>query len=333
MRFFNRVWHVFICLCLLTGCSKQREPSKLDAWMQEKDKVRVLSTTAMIGDLVAKVGKEHVAGEVLILGEIDPHSYELVKGDDEKISFAQIVFYNGLGLEHGASLRYALQKHPHAVAVGNAVQKEHPELILIEEGQVDPHIWMDISLWAGTVEPIVDTLSQIDPDHQQEYQNNGEELLKEMMNAHQKIREEMLQIPSEKRFLVTSHDAFNYFTRAYLADASERERDQWQKRFEAPEGLAPDGQLSAADIQRIINHICFYHVTVLFPESNVSRDSLKKIISACKEKGIDVTISDQVLYGDAMGAPSTDGDNYIKMIQHDANVLRDAWDHGSRNGA
>ena len=75
---------------------------------------------------------------------------------------------------------------------------------------------------------------------------------------------------------MTSHDAFNYFARAYLADPEEVE---WQKRFEAPEGLAPDGQLSVADIQRIIDHICMYRIAVLFPESNVSRDSLRKIIS------------------------------------------------------
>jgi len=314
-----------LCVFFLAGCSSEREPSKLDAWMQEKDKVRVLSTTAMVGDLVANIGREHVAGQTLILGEIDPHSYELVKGDDEKISFAQIVFYSGLGLEHGASLRYSLLHHSNAVALGDCIQKEHPELILTDDGQIDPHVWMDISLWAKAVGPIVAALSRTDPAHAAEYQLNGEKFLQEMLSAHQDIREKMLQIPVEKRFLVTSHDAFNYFTRAYLADASEREQADWNKRFEAPEGLAPDGQLSAADIQRIINHICLYHVTVVFPESNVSRDSLRKIISACKEKGINATISSQALYGDAMGGLDSDANGYIKMIQHDANVLQNAW--------
>ena len=314
-----------ICIFFLAGCSNEREPSNLDTWMQEKDRVRVLSTTAMLSDLVANIGKEHVAGQTLIIGEIDPHSYELVKGDDEKISFAQIVFYNGLGLEHGASLRYSLQHHVNAVALGDCIQKEHPELILTKGGQLDPHVWMDISLWAKAIGPIVAALSRLDPEHEGEYQQNGEKFLQKMMAAHQEIRGAMLLIPSEKRFLVTSHDAFNYFARAYLADPSETSRADWQKRFEAPEGLAPDGQLSAADIQRTINHICLYHVTVVFPESNVSRDSLKKIISACKEKGIDTTISNQVLYGDAMGGLDSDANGYLKMIQHDANVLINAW--------
>jgi manganese/zinc/iron transport system substrate-binding protein len=291
--------------------------------MLEQTKVRVFSTTAMIDDLVAKIGGEYVVHLPLILGEIDPHSYELVKGDDEKLSHAQVVFYNGLGLEHGASLRYALQHHPAAIAIGDQIQRENPELILIEKGHVDPHIWMDISLWAKAIDPIIAALSQKDPEHAGDYQKNGEVLRTEMLQMHQEILGQMDKVASAKRFLVTSHDAFNYFARAYLAFPGEKD---WQKRFEAPEGLSPDGQLSATDIQRIIDHICRYQITVLFPESNVSRDSLKKIVAACKEKGITVTISSQVLYGDSMGEETSEAHHYLSMIAHDADVLISAWE-------
>ena len=102
---------------------------------------------------------------------------------------------------------------------------------------------------------------------------------------HARIKSRMQAIPSEKRFLVTSHDAFNYFTRAYLASEDELETDSWQKRFAAPEGLAPESQLSPSDIQHIIGHLHKYNINVLFPESNVSKDSIRKILQARKCKG------------------------------------------------
>jgi manganese/zinc/iron transport system substrate-binding protein len=147
-----------------------------------------------------------------------------------------------------------------------------------------------------------------------------------MLQMHEQIYDVLQKIPEQKRFLVTSHDAFNYFTRAYLATPNEKTQAEWQMRVEAPEGLAPEGQLSTADIQKIIDHLIEYKIQIVFPESNVSRDSLKKIVHACAQKGLVVKISSGVLYGDAMGAPQSDADTYLKMIKHDADVLIKAWD-------
>src|SRR5580692_1061201 len=120
------IFFVFLCSCLFMSCTSSS--SDIDRWTTTNGKVKVLSTTAMIDDIVGYVGGARVDHISLILGEIDPHGYELVKGDDEKISLAEIIFYNGLGLEHGASLRYALNHHPCAIALGNRVQREAPEL-------------------------------------------------------------------------------------------------------------------------------------------------------------------------------------------------------------
>jgi manganese/zinc/iron transport system substrate-binding protein len=304
-------------LALSFGCSKapQKEP--------DEKKLKVLSTIGMIDDFVGEIAKDRVQHIALIQGEIDPHSYELVKGDDEKITSSEIVFSNGLGLEHGASLRYQLEHHPHLVSVGDKVQKEYPDKILKEHGEVDPHIWMDPSLWALTIDPIVQALSEADPENEAFYKQNGEVLKDKIMQMHEKIKIQLQNIPENKRYLVTTHDAFNYFTRAYLATPDENTRSLWQKRFVAPEGLAPEGQLSTADIQKIIQHICKFHIQVVFPESNLSKDSLKKIVHACKEKGCPVRISKETLYADAMG-PKKDG-GYMHMMEHDANVLSKEW--------
>lgn len=317
---------IFLCLIGCTCDDRTSHVQALRQWMTSNGKLKVLSTTAMINDLVKEVGKEHVDGLTLIVGELDPHSYQLVKGDDEKLIFADLIFYNGLGLEHGPSLQSFLSHHSKAIPLGDKIQTEDPMLILSYKGQQDPHIWMDISLWAKTVTHIVAALSQKDPAHAEIYQMNGQKLVQKMIEEHENIKKELHAIPANKRYLVTSHDAFNYFTRAYLAEAGEN-REVWQERFAAPEGLAPDSQLSATDIQEIIRHLKNYHIRVIFPESNISRDSIRKIVQAAKEKGIDVKIAMTSLYADAMGKEGSDGDTYLKMIKHNAKTIASYLDH------
>ncbi len=297
----------------------------MEIWAQQNGKIKILSTTAMIDDIVGQIGGDRIDHIALITGEIDPHSYELVKGDDEKLLLAQLVFYNGLGLEHGASLRYQLEHHSNAVGVGNEVLKKHPQFILYADKEIDPHIWMDVSLWSYIVDPIIESLSKLDPEGKEIYVKNGASVREKMLQTHKDIDNDLQAIPQQRRYLVTSHDAFNYFTRAYLASPNEKTQVEWQKRFDAPEGLAPEGQLSAADIQKIIDHLIEYQIHVVFPESNVSRDSLKKVVHACAQKGLSVKISSEALYGDAMGSKGSDADTYLKMMRHNADVLIQAW--------
>lgn len=321
----NRFFLFFISLILMffSGCQNDKKNTLFTQWMKSEGKIRTLSTTQMVGDLVQTVGGEYVTNMTLIIGELDPHSYQLVKGDDEKLASADLIFFNGLGLEHGPSLQRHLIDNPKAIPLGDMVRKKDPALILNFQGQIDPHIWMDISLWAKTIPYIVEALSIKDPAHQDDYRANGEKLKQEMAQAHQRIRDMLQQIPEEKRYLVTSHDAFNYFARAYLASNEEQTKGNWMQRFAAPEGLAPDSQLSASDIQFIIDHLKRYNIKILFPEANVSKDSIKKILTAGSENGLQLKISSKSLYGDSMGAPSSDGGTYIKMIEHNAKTILD----------
>lgn len=300
---------MMVVLCL--GCSKR--PSQT-SWQTDNGKLKVVSTVAMIHDLVQEIGGDYIDSCALIKGELDPHSYELVKGDDEKFLRADLIFYNGLGLEHGLSLRKHLQDNPKAIAVTSAILKEDPSQILISEGQYDPHVWMDIALWMKIIDPIVEACSSKDPQHAEEYRKRGESLLEKMKSADERAFQKLQAIPQEKRYLVTSHDAFNYFTRHYLAVPGE---SNWEARCEAPEGLAPDAQLSLSDIIDIISHISKYQISVLFPESNVSKDSLRKILNASREKGFNLRLASDSLYGDSMGNASS----YLEMINHNIDVI------------
>jgi manganese/zinc/iron transport system substrate-binding protein len=327
---FSRVVICFIIVSLcgifiFSACSTKQDLA-FKNWVEQEDKVRILSTTAMIGNVVEQIGQQKVASLVLIQEELDPHSYELVKGDDEKIQLADAVFYNGLGLEHGASLYYQLKNQKKAIAVAEAIQERHPEKMIYVNGACDPHVWMDVSLWVETVKPIVEQLVSIDPKHADYYQKNAVEYREKLLELHRYITKILQSVPQEKRYLVTSHDAFNYFTRAYLATEEEKQYEKWHQRFQAPEGLAPDSQLSLLDIKRIISHLKRYEILVIFPESNVSQDSLKKIVDCMHHQGKSLVIASDVLYGDSMGPCSEDNPaSYMKMLEYDAGVLMHYW--------
>lgn len=299
-------------LLLIVGCAQT--PSSDAARFHDDGKIKILSTTAMIDDLAREIGGEYVDSIPLIRGELDPHSYELVKGDDEKFAASDLVFYNGLGLEHGLSLRQNLEHNPKAVDLSASILKANPEAILIVEGQYDPHIWMDVTLWMQVVEPISSALSSKDPDHADYYRARAETLLNQMRLVDEAALLRLQAIGSEKRYLVTSHDAFNYFTRRYLAAPGEVE---WKNRCAAPEGLAPESQMSVTDVMAILSHVEEFNISVLFPESNMNKDALKKILSAAKEKGLSIRLCPHALYADSMGETGS----YLEMMNHNMRII------------
>lgn len=322
MTIFKKVFLIPVLAALLAamvvncfvGCSSgSGRGARLKEWMKDSKELRILCSTAQVGDLVSAVGGERVKTWVLIQGDLDPHSYELVKGDDEKLLHSDCIFYNGLNLEHGASLSSFLRSSPKAVALGDKIAEKNPEIILKRGDVVDPHLWMDISVWKRAVDPILQKLTQVDPDGASYYEERALVLEQKMEQVHREIRDRLHQVPAHKRYLLTSHDAFRYFTRGYLAADNESD---WQKRFAAPEGLAPDGQLSPVDIQRMIDYLRQHRISVLFPESNVSRDSIKKIASAGNELGLEIRVCHETLYGDSMS-----GLSYLEMMRKNADVV------------
>lgn len=303
---------IFCISVFLVACSA-KGASKLSAWARPNGKVKVLCTTEMVADLVRSVGGDRVDCLTLMTGEIDPHSYELVKGDGEKFQFASVVFASGLNLEHGTSVMAQLDQHANAVRLGDLLPKDR---LLVVDGQYDPHIWMDISLWKETVPFIVATLSSVDGEGEQGYAERGRVLMGQLEEEDKAIEAVLKKVPAKDRFIVTTHDAFHYFTRRYLAEQGELSGANWMERCKAPEGLAPDSQMSVHDIMDVSSHLVKHSVPVVFAESNLSTDALKKIIEVCGEKGHVVSIAKQPLYGDSMGTKT-----YIEMMRSNAETI------------
>jgi manganese/zinc/iron transport system substrate-binding protein len=282
--------------------------------MEPNGKVKILCTTSQVGDMVRGIApEERVDVLVLIEGDLDPHSYELAKGDDEKFQRADLIVYNGLGLEHGASVAALLATSPCAFSVGDAIREKAPGSLIHRGGAIDPHVWMDISLFAEAIGPVAHRLAAHDPEGKEAYVARAKALEESWKGADRELIELLRQVPENRRYLVTSHDAFHYFTRRYLAEEGE---EGWEERFRAPEGLAPDGQLNPADLRRVVDFVEARQIGVLFPESNVNRDSIEKIASAAAERGLAVALSEKTLYGDSTGSKS-----YLEMMRYNGQTL------------
>lgn len=312
----NKILTFFIIIGFFS-CSQgslEGRRAEVEAFIQQKGKIKVLTTTEMIRDIVQQIGGDKVLAISLISKNLDPHSYQLVKGDDELLYVSSVIFSNGLGLEHGASLNAFLHQSEKNIFLGDTIDRAK---LLYFDGVVDPHIWMDIALWSELIDPIVENLSALSPQEETYFRENAEALREKMLVEHKNIHRLLQKIPEDKRYLVTSHDAFNYFTRSYLS--TDRESD-WKKRFMAPEGLSPDSQLSIVDIQKIVNHLNEHKIQVLFTESGVNEDSIRKVLHAVQTNGLSVRICEQELYADSM--IETDEEiPYLAMISYNARIL------------
>ncbi|MBM3196247.1 MAG: ABC transporter substrate-binding protein [Chlamydiae bacterium] len=323
MRLLKAFW-IIPLLSLLWFRSAPNTYSELQRWMEPNTKkIHVLATTKMCASLVEKIGAKRVHVWTLIDEDLDPHSYQLVKGDREKFRRADLIVANGLHLEHGRSLNNLL-KQSKTLFLGDRIMEQSPELFLPMDEGIDPHFWMDVSLFSRSVPLIVEALQQKDPAHSEEYALRGGALLLELDQLDHKIRVRMSKIPLDKRYLVTSHDAFQYFARRYLVDNGAL--GDFKEHFFAPEGISPDGQIGALDIQKIIHHVVKNKVLVVFAESNISKDSLNKILEACHVQGVELRLSKTDLYADSMGEES-----YIKMMDHNSKVIQQelfptSWD-------
>ena len=309
-----------IAVIFLTSCSYFADLSKgklarqqddLTRWMNEQKKIKVCATTPLVADVVHRVGKEHISVISLMGKQMDPHSYNIVKGDQEKLDKADLIFANGLSLEHSGSMRSALEKHKAKVVYLSDALK-HDQIIHIS-GSPDPHFWMDVNLWGQSIDLIKNKLKEVDPENANYYEDNAQGTHHTFDFLNDTIKKSMHSIPPEKRYLVTSHDAFNYYARAYLGSDN-----HYINRVIAIQGLAPDEQITHAEIKRVVSYIETYKVKTIFAEKNLSQDSLKKVIDSCRKSGYEVTLAKEELYGDTPGEKT-----YVQMMQINSDTINE----------
>ena len=274
----------------------------------EDGTIRIVSTTGQLGDVMFELleGLEF-EGFVIMSAGTDPHSYTAAARDIEKVQEADLVLFNGLSLE--AKLEDLMKSlGGKAFNVGGSLPKvrlmgwdEYPDLN-------DPHVWFDLELWLIAVENIKNRLLPLFPEEGAAIEVNFESYTDEIREMRRWSFDMMNSIPEENRFLITSHDAFNYFSRYYGL------------RTLALQGISTEDEASLQDFQDLTELIAENRVPAIFTESSVSPKNIEALQEAVESRGWNVVVPEAELFSDALGAASPE-DTFIGMFRHNIEVI------------
>lgn len=292
-------WLALACLLSVSACAAAPAPSAT--------RPKAVATINILADLVGQVAGDRVEVSSLIPVGGDPHTYEPVPHDVQKVAQAQIVFYNGLGLEKWLE---ELIENAGGQRVSVVLTRGLRPAFQTEgryRGDPDPHLWMDPVLAKKYVENARDALVAFDPAGRSAYEANAARALRELDALHAWIQEQVARIPPHRRKLVTTHDAFRYFGQRYGFRVV---GTIW--------GISTEDEPSAQEIARLVDRIRAERVPAVFVETTINPKLMERV---AREAG--VRVGDK-LYGDSLGPPGSDADTYVKMMRHNVRAIVEA---------
>ncbi len=284
-----------LALVLLATCAL--------VWAQSTPALRVVATTGHIGDAIQQLVPS-LDVFVMVGPGLDPHTYEASTRDIQRLREADLVFWNALDLEAQMD-RQIRSLDARQVALGELVPEE---LLLPFEGAVDPHIWNSTVIWSLVVEAIADRLAHELPGLADEIRANAASYLQEIADADAYARERLAAIPPERRYLVSGHDAFNYFAEAYGFEAL------------AVEGISTADEASIQDLRELADFIVEHRVPVVFYENITDRQATDALLEAVRARGWDVRIAQDTLYSDSLG-DEPPLDTYLGTFRHNVDAI------------
>ena len=279
----------------------------------ENAPLRVTTTVTMVADLVRNVGGDRVVVETLMGPGVDPHLYKAAASDVTKLQRADVIFYSGLFLEGKMQDIFTnlagAKRRVHAVTASIPPDRllAPPEFA----GHHDPHVWFDVSLWKLCLDTVVKGLSEADPAGHDFYAQRAAEARTRMDQLHTWALQKADELPPERRILVTSHDAYNYFGRAYGFQVV------------GLQGISTASEAGLADVAKLSDFIRQKGIKAVFVESSVPHNTIERI---SKDTGAKIGGE---LFSDAMGTPGQiengyDLGTYEGMIKHNLTTIVEA---------
>lgn len=282
----------------------------------KSDKLTVVTTTTMLCDLAKQIGGDCTEVWGLMGSGVDPHQYRASAGDISKMQNADAVIYSGLHLEGKMGDVFAsLEKSENSENTGKKVICAADGLeekdIIYNDGVPDPHIWFDVHLWSLAAEEVAKGLTEADPENEAAYKNNLEEYKKQLAELDSYIRAKTEEIPQGQRVLITAHDAFGYFGRAYGYDVR------------GLQGISTATEAGTADVSRLADFIAENKIRAVFVESSLPVKNIQALMEAVKSRGFETSLGGS-LYSDSTGDGETGTDTYIGAFKHNADVITEA---------
>jgi len=277
--------------------------------------IDVLCTTGQVAEMVRRIGGEHLEVTVLMDHDVDPHLFKPRHAHVEKLNNAEAIFYSGLHLEGRMAdlfVQRARTKPTYAVTEGLLTRndkrlREPPEF----KGMYDPHVWHDVALWSDCVHDVADVLEKLDPPHASEYHRNAHEYMTELAGLHQYCQDAIAKIPEQSRVLVTAHDAFGYFGKAYGIEVF------------GLKGISSEEEKDLQHQEEIQKMLIERKIPAVFVESTIAHRTVKALIEPCRAAGWDLQNGGE-LYADALGAADSEASTYTGMIRHNVETIVNA---------
>ena len=309
-----------LAILLLPACNKadrhshESTPQKTTVYSGEYP-IDVLCTTGQVAEMAQRIGGEHLKVSALMDHGTDPHMYKPLAADVNRLTQADIIFYNGLHLEGRMAdlfVQRARKSPTYAVTEGLVARKdkrlrEPPEF----EGMYDPHVWHDVAMWSDCVHDVADVLGKLDPPHAEEYDKNAHEYMAELVELHQHCQDAIATIPEENRVLVTAHDAFGYFGKAYGIEVL------------GLKGISSEDEIDLTHQEKVQKMLIERKIPAVFVESTINERAIEALIEPCRAAGWDLQNGGE-LYSDALGVAGSDASTYTGMIRHNVKTIVDA---------
>lgn len=277
---------------------------------EDNGKLKVVTTTTMLTDLLQQIGGDAIEVEGLMGSGVDPHLYKASEGDVNKLYTADIVFYSGLHLEGKLVDIFEKMERQHrkTVALSDILDKNELLSSANFASNYDPHIWFNVQFWKKIARYATEKLQEADPENAALFAENSQHYLQELDALEHEIRETIGTLPQEKRILVTAHDAFNYFGEAYGFQVL------------GLQGISTATEAGVQDVQRLSEFIITNKVKSIFIETSVPRRTIEALQASVASKGHEITIGGS-LYSDALGNKGTVEGTYIGMFKHNVNTI------------
>ena len=250
---------------LLTGCGNMGSTKEAVSNADSQPKKKVTVTTSFLYDMVNQLAGDMVDKELIIPAGEDPHLYVAKPEDLKKIAEADLLLFHGLHFE--GKMQEVLEKKGYAVA---STFPEDKIGKMEEDGAViiDPHFWFDIDLYKEATENASAKLSELLPEKKDEIDKNTKAYLEKLSALDEENKKSLAEIPEGGRYLITPHDAFNYFSRRYGVEVV------------APQGVSTDSEVANKDIDKTVDFIVEHKVKAIFAESTTDPARMEKLKEA-----------------------------------------------------
>lgn len=270
-------------------------------------RLEVIATTTMLYDLVKQIGGELVHAESLMGSGVDPHQYRASAGDIIKLQNADAVVYNGLHLEGrmGDVLASLENSGKSVICASDGLSAE---MLILNDGVPDPHIWFDAALWSMAAEETAKGMSAADPDNADKYSKNLDVYKKKLKDLDEYVKAKTAEIPEGQRVLVTAHDAFAYFGRAYGFSVH------------GLQGISTAAEAAASDVSRLAAFIAENRIGAVFVESSMPVKNVEALCEAVRSAGFETRLGGS-LYSDSIGDEKSGTETYIASFKFNIDLI------------